>query len=288
MLVNSPRPTGGRPLLARPSVLASLSSLAALALLALSAAPALAASAADRDAAATVRRIVIDPGHGGSETGAQGKSGVVEKELTLDVARRLAALLRADGFEVTLTREGDDDKPLDDRAGLANNQRADVFLSLHANASRFTGAHGAETFVLSREATDDAARTTAALENDAVGIGEAGGASAAGAAATGDGDLPLILWDLAQVSYLEDSMRLAGVIQERLNSALGLKDRGVRQAPFRVLRGATCPAVLVELGFLSNADEEKALASPDHRARLADALADALRAYRARAVAQSH
>lgn len=247
--------------------------------------PAFAASAADRDAAAAVRRIVIDPGHGGAETGAQGKGGVVEKELTLDVARRLAGLLRADGFEVTLTREGDDDKALDDRAGIANNQHADVFLSLHANASRFTGARGAETFVLSREATDDAARTTAALENDAIGVGEAAGAAGA-AAGTGDGDLPLILWDLAQVSYLEDSMRLAGVIQERLNAALGLKDRGVRQAPFRVLRGATCPAVLVELGFLSNADEEKSLASQEHRAKLAEALVDALRTYRSRAVAQ--
>ena len=90
----------------------------------------------------------------------------------------------------------------------------------------------------------------------------------------------MILWDLAQVQYLEESTRLAGVVQAKLNAALGLKDRGVRQAPFAVLRGATMPAVLVELGFITNPDEEKLLSNPDHRRKLAEALADAIRQFR--------
>ncbi len=234
---------------------------------------ALSASAVDPQGLRGMRRVVIDPGHGGAENGAVGPGGVVEKELTLDVARRVAALLRAEGLEVTLTREGDDDVALDTRAGIANNRRADLFVSLHANAARQARAHGAETFFLSQDSTDDAARTTAALENDAAGISVV--------EAQQDGELPLILWDLAQTQYLRESSRLAETIQARLNEALGLKDRGVRQAPFRVLVGATCPAVLVELGFLSNPDEEKLLASPDHRRRLAEALTAAIRDFRA-------
>jgi N-acetylmuramoyl-L-alanine amidase len=226
-----------------------------------------------KPAAGGVRRIVLDPGHGGSEQGAQGPGGALEKELTLDISRRVAALLRADGFEVTLTRDGDEDVVLYSRAGVANNAHADLFISVHANASRFAVARGAETYVLSPEATDDNARTTAALENDAVGVKQA--------APEGDADLPMILWDLAQVQYLQESMRLAGVVQAKLNAALGLKDRGVRQAPFAVLRGATMPAVLVELGFITNPDEEKLLTNPDHRRKLAEALADAVRQFRA-------
>lgn len=234
---------------------------------------AVAASAVDPQGLRGMHRIVLDPGHGGAENGAVGPAGVVEKELTLDVARRVAALLRAEGFEVTLTREGDDDVPLDTRAGIANNRKADLFVSLHANAARQAGARGAETYFLSQEATDDAARTTAALENDAAGVAAIEVAS--------DGDLPLILWDLAQSQYLRESSRLAETIQAHLNAALGLKDRGVRQAPFRVLVGATCPAVLVELGFLSNPDEERLLAAPEHRRRLAEALTAAIREFRA-------
>ncbi len=231
-----------------------------------------AASVVDPPPAQIVRTVVIDPGHGGSEEGAKGASGLTEKELTLDIARRLAAILRADGFDVTQTRDGDDDMTLDSRAAVANNKRADVFISLHANASRAASARGAETYILATEATDDAARTTAALENDAVGMGKD---------APTEGELPLILWDLAQVEYLKESAHLGGVIQSKLNDVLGLKDRGVKQAPFRVLVGATCPAVLVELGFVTNADEEQLLASSDHRRKLAEALAEAVKQFRA-------
>lgn len=217
-------------------------------------------------------RVVIDPGHGGEEDGAIGSTGLKEKDVVLDIARRLAARLRAAGFDVRLTRDGDENLSLDERAGIANENHADLFVSLHVNASRSSRARGAETYILSREATDDAARTLAALENDAAGSGLDG--------RVGDSELPLILWDLAQVEYLEASAELAATIQRRLNEALGLRDRGVRQAPFRVLVGATCPAVLVETGFMSHPDEERKLADGAYRARLADVLAQAISEYR--------
>jgi N-acetylmuramoyl-L-alanine amidase len=231
-------------------------------------------------AAPAAFKVVLDPGHGGTEDGAIGPSGLKEKDLALDMARRLAALLRADGFEVVLTREGDDGPTLDQRAEVANVQRADVFVSLHANASRSSKARGAETYFLSRHATDDAARTVAAIENDAAGVGD--DPTAAAAPDAGDPAIPLILWDMAQTIYLEQSAQLAEIVQRELNGALGITDRGVRQAPFRVLVGATMPAVLVELGFLTNPEEEKRLADGEYRRKLSEALAAALKQYRAR------
>lgn len=231
-------------------------------------------------AAPAAFRVVLDPGHGATEDGAIGPSGLKEKDLALDMARRLAAILKADGFEVVLTREGDDGPTLDQRAEIANVQRADVFLSLHANASRSSKARGAETYFLSRDATDDAARTVAALENDAAGV--SGDPAAGVAGGEGDAAIPLILWDMAQTIYLEQSSQLAEIVQRELNGALGITDRGVRQAPFRVLVGATMPAVLVELGFLTNPDEEKRLADGEYRRKLSEALAAALKQYRAR------
>ncbi len=218
-----------------------------------------------------VRRVVLDPGHGGSEDGAIGAGGLKEKDLVLDVARMVAARLRAEGFEVTLTRDGDEDLSLDDRAAVANRLRADLFVSIHANASRFSHARGAETYFLAREATDDKARTTAALENNAAGAAPESGAGR---------NLSLILWDLAQVEYLEDSALLAETIQAEFNRVLSIPDRGVRQAPFRVLVGATCASVLVELGFLTNREEARLLESSAYRQKLATALSDAIRRFR--------
>jgi N-acetylmuramoyl-L-alanine amidase len=218
-------------------------------------------------------RIVIDPGHGGAEDGAIGPSGLKEKELTLDVAQRLSELLSSDGFEVKLTRDEDHHVELDTRAGIANNFKAELFISLHANASRFAKARGAETYFLAREATDDAARTVAAIENDAAGVANASEPNEGG-------DLALILWDMAQNEFLEQSRRFALEVQGSLNQALGIADRGVRQAPFRVLIGATCPAVLVELGFMTNPQEEQELASTEYRQKLAVALHRAISAHR--------
>lgn len=210
------------------------------------------------------RPIVIDPGHGGPDTGAIGASGLTEKALTLVIARRLAQTLRSAGHPVRLTRDGDGGRALTDRAAVANRLDAQVFVSLHANASTVASVHGAETYYMSLDdrASDEAAQSTADLEN------RAGSTIIQESSA-----LELILWDMAQSEVLNESARLALRVQARLNALLGLKDRGVKQAPFVVLTGATMPAVLVEVGFLSNAEEREQLASPEHQQALADAIA---------------
>jgi N-acetylmuramoyl-L-alanine amidase len=218
--------------------------------------------------------IVIDPGHGGVETGAIGPTGLQEKEVALDLARRLKSVLQRDaGVSVVLTRDEDRLVPLDERTAVANYNRADLFLSIHLNAARRRQATGAETYFLSPEATDDEARTVAALENRAYGVDETQ------LTYKGDG-LELILWDLAQNRHLAESGQLAEAVQRELNALAGTRDRGVRQAPFRVLMGATMPAILVEAGFISNPEEEARLKDPAHRDRLVEAIARAVGEFR--------
>jgi N-acetylmuramoyl-L-alanine amidase len=193
----------------------------------------------------------------------------MEKELTLLLARALAERLRQElGLRVSLTRTDDVDLGLDDRPAFANQNRADLFLSLHLNSSARGEAKGAETFFLSLQASDERAADAAQLEN-VVGESPAEPGSE-------QFDLQLLLWDLAQSRHLAASQRLATLIQEELNRQLDLPDRGVKQAPFRVLMGASMPAVLVELGFLSSAAEEQRLRNPAYRAELVTTLVRAV------------
>jgi N-acetylmuramoyl-L-alanine amidase len=218
-----------------------------------------------------VQTIVIDPGHGGTETGAISTSGTAEKELTLLLAQALKRRLEDRlGVRVVLTRDEDASLPLTTRTALANQFKADLFLSIHLNSSPGSSARGAETYFLSEQASDASAESSAQAENQTSGEADE--------ALYG---LQLILWDLAQSRHLQESQKLAGLIQGELNSELQLRDRGVKQAPFRVLRGAAMPAVLLELGFLSNPEEEKKLLQPEYRAQLADALVRAVSRYRA-------
>jgi N-acetylmuramoyl-L-alanine amidase len=237
-----------------------------------------------------VPTIVIDPGHGGVETGAIGPAGTHEKELTLLLAQSLAReLQRRLPVRVELTRDEDADLPLDTRAAIANQHRAALFISIHLNSSLGAGAHGAETYFLSLDATDARAAASARAENARAENRPGGGGLAAppqGAPEGGafaDPDLQLILWDLAQTRHLTESQRFANLVQAELNGALGLRDRGVKQAPFRVLMGAAMPAVLVELGFLSNPDEERKLLAADYRGQLVEALVRAVSRYQGRA-----
>lgn len=211
-----------------------------------------------------IRTIVLDPGHGGSETGAIGNAGVLEKDLTLLIAQTLRRQLeRRLPVKVILTREEDVDVAHDSRTALANQNQADLFISIHINSSFGRRAHGAETYFLSREASDRLAAEAAAFENlSGQDDAEAG--------------LQMILWDLAQTYHLAGSQRFANLVQEELNQALGLRDRGVKQAPFRVLMGANMPAVLVELGFLSNPEDEAKLQKSEYRAELVNALVRAV------------
>lgn len=225
-----------------------------------------------------VRTIVLDPGHGGKETGAIGPSGVQEKELTLELARELKSRLEQRlPVRVVLTRDSDVEVAHDTRTAIANQNQADLFISIHLNSSLGAGAHGAETYFLSTEASDARAAQAAAAENLGVEAVE-GTAVPEDTAAQ---DLQLILWDLAQTHHLVESQRLATIIQGELNETLQLKDRGVKQAPFRVLMGATMPAVLVEVGFVSNLEEEKKLQEASYRLDLVEALARAVGRYKA-------
>lgn len=214
-----------------------------------------------------IRTIVIDPGHGGKEVGAVGPSGLYEKDVTLAVARKLAAALSAKtGARVVLTREDDSVISLDQRTAIANQYKADLFLSIHMNAAVTKDAKGSETYYLSLEASDELAKKAAETEN----------ASAHSAAS----DLNLILWDLAQQAYLDESSRFAQAIQEEMNSATGVANRGVKQAPFKVLVGATMPAALVEVGFISNPEEEAKLQSDEFQNMMVDALTRAVQRYK--------
>jgi len=218
--------------------------------------------------------VVIDPGHGGDEEGARGPTGLLEKEVTLDIARRVRGLLGGDeGTEVILTREDDRRVALDDRTAIANHARADLFVSIHCNSSPRDSAQGAETYFLSYQATDDDARALAALENNPLQIDQG---------VSGQSGLDLVLWDLAQSAFLKESSDLAETIQDRLNDALRVRNRGIKQAPFRVLMGATMPAVLVEVAFINNPAEEQRLREAAFKDQIAASIAESIRTFRKR------
>jgi N-acetylmuramoyl-L-alanine amidase len=218
-----------------------------------------------------IHTIVIDPGHGGKEVGAIGPGGLMEKDATLTLCRKLAAALEAKlRTRVVLTRSDDSVVPLDQRTSIANQYNADLFLSVHMNAAIVRGAHGAETYFLSLQASDELAKKAAETEN----------APAPGAPANPSSDLKLILWDLAQQEYLNESSKLATDIQEEMNRITGVTNRGVKQAPFRVLVGATMPAALVEVAFITNAEEEKKINSDDFQKTVVDALTTAVERYK--------
>jgi N-acetylmuramoyl-L-alanine amidase len=221
--------------------------------------------------------VVIDPGHGGKERGAVGPTGLMEKDVTLALARKLRTQLQKDPtVNVVLTRDQDRFVPLDERTAIANHNRADLFISIHLNASRRSSAFGAETYFLSAEATDDEARLLAGLENSADDEHEQ---LRAGMPDYEERGLDLILWDLAQNQYLAESSALAEAVQREMNQLIGTRDRGVRQAPFRVLMGATMPAILVEVGFVTNSDEERMLKQEGYLDRIVHALTRAVQEF---------
>lgn len=220
-----------------------------------------------------LKTITLDPGHGGSETGATGHSGLQEKDVTLGIARRLAQLLESRlGVRVLLTRDGDNYLELDERTTIANNNKSDLFLSIHANASPGTNASGSEVYYLAYEASDEDARRLAASEN-----------AAAQPRARASSDLEFILWDMAQASHLNESASLAELLQDELQAGRSEeRNRGIKQAPFRVLMGATMPAALVEVGFITNPEEERRLGSGDYQDQLASAIYRAIVKYKDR------
>jgi N-acetylmuramoyl-L-alanine amidase len=213
--------------------------------------------------------VIIDAGHGGDDKGARGPRGRLEKDVVLDVARRLALDLRARGLRVVMTRKGDTFVPLEERTNIANDARGDLFVSIHANAARDGDVRGSETFFLSLNASDDSARQVAMRENEAF-RGSAG-------VMTGDGDpLLAIMRDLIDNQHMQESSEFAQIAQSRLAEIEPARSRGVKQAPFVVLMGVQMPASLVEIGFMTHPSEEKMLASAPGQTRIVAALVNAV------------
>ncbi|MEW5982353.1 MAG: N-acetylmuramoyl-L-alanine amidase [Acidobacteriota bacterium] len=223
--------------------------------------------------APAVRTIVIDPGHGGDESGATGPGGLLEKNVTLDVARRLRSLIEGRlGLRVLLTRDDDRLVPLDERASIANNNKADVFISVHANVSPRPDSRGAEVFYLSLDAYEGEARRLAEHPPSRSLMTLGGGTR----------EIGLIPWEMAQVRHLPESAVFAQFVEEELRRRVEMSARALQQAPLRVLVGANMPAVLVEMAFISNADQEERLRADDFKTAVTQALYDAVLRYRAR------
>ncbi len=218
-----------------------------------------------------IGRIVIDPGHGGHDTGTIGPSGLMEKDLCLDVAIRLGRLLeqRLPGAEVIFTRQDDLFVPLEERTAIANQAKADLFLSIHANSSQDHSVRGVETYYLNFSASGEAMEV-ASREN---------------ALAQGSiHELQELVQKIARNEKIEESRELAGEVQDALTKRLQrsnrtLKNRGVRKAPFVVLIGANMPSVLSEISFLSNPTDEQQLKKPDNRQRVAEGLYHGVESY---------
>jgi len=231
-----------------------------------------------RESVAPLRVVVLDAGHGGHDTGAVGPGGLQEKELALDVTRRVARLLEEKlDVKVLLSRDADQFVTLRDRTTFANRERADLFVSIHANAHRETASAGVETYFLSSEATDGTARQVAALENSVVQLEKTP------ARASGRLDaVKAILWDLAQSEFQQESSRLAEVVQDSMTQSLRIPNRGVKQAGFYVLGGAAMPAILIEIGFVTNPKEERRLKDTRYRDDIARAIFAGLADYKKR------
>jgi N-acetylmuramoyl-L-alanine amidase len=231
------------------------------------------AAAPSRGARSGDWTIVLDAGHGGHDPGSIGPSGVREKEVTLAVVRRLAQLLdKEPGVRVVLTRGDDTFVPLGERTKIANREKADLFVSVHANAAESRQAEGFETYFLSAAKTEDA-RRVAQMENSVLRYENPSIDPAS------LGELNFILWDLAQNEYLRESSMLAESVQEEINRRLDLRSRGVKQAGFFVLNGAYMPAILFEMAFISNPREESLLHDSSFQSRIAEGLAESLLAH---------
>jgi len=216
--------------------------------------------------------VVLDPGHGGQQSGTKNADGVYEKQVVLHIARQAQRHLKAKGVQVVLTRGSDRKLSLDSRVALANAKGAQVFVSIHNNWAPVPERRGVETYILSAHASDEVAASLLHAE-------EADEEAPNPRAAAGS-DLDFILGDLDRAAAHQGSARLAKCIQDRLGKTPGLgPSRGLRQAPFRVLKGAEMAAVLVEVGYLSHEVQGKYLASAGGQRAAGRAIARGVLAY---------
>jgi N-acetylmuramoyl-L-alanine amidase len=224
----------------------------------------------------SVLTIVLDPGHGGHDTGAIGPSGLMEKDVVLDLALRLRRLLvERLGARVLMTRTEDVFVPLPERTAIANRAKVDFFISIHANAATKRNAVGFETYYFTREPSDSDARASAQRENLVIDSDGARGSDQ-------DSLLRITLADMAVTRDMRESGELAELVLTSLDKLLRVENRGVKSGPFYVLATAAMPAILVESAFITNPREERKLQRTDYRQRIAEALFEGIAKYKVR------
>ncbi len=221
----------------------------------------------------TIKTIVIDPGHGGKDAGAIGRRmRLREKQLTLAISKRLKEVLERDGLKIIMTRDRDVFIPLSQRVEIANRNNADLFVSIHVNASRSKALKGFECYYLS-DATDDNARALEALENASLGVER-------NSILEHSKSLDKTLWDMKLTENRLESVELAGNICDAVENSLAIRNRGIRSARFYVLKGTRMPAVLVEMGYISNRYEEIKMKDQSFLDRVTEAVAKGILAYK--------
>lgn len=220
----------------------------------------------------TIKTIIIDAGHGGHDPGAIGKSGLREKDVVLDIARRLAHYLEAEGKTVILTRSTDNFVTLAQRVKLANRNDADLFVSIHANANRSRSQSGFEVYCLSDSVDDTARALTFVKENPNIKISNASFYDSSP-------ELKAIVWDMIYTSNRQESLELAKHISRRVSTNLDIKTNGSKGGPYYVLKWTKMPAVLIEVGYLSNQAEEKMLKNSFYRQQIAEQIASGILSY---------
>ncbi|MDT8285533.1 MAG: N-acetylmuramoyl-L-alanine amidase [Elusimicrobiales bacterium] len=217
------------------------------------------------------KKVIIDAGHGGKDPGGRRISGMKEKDINLAVAKELRELLEKEGFfDVLMVRTSDVFVPLAARSEFANRHKADVFISLHANATRRPAEHGFEIYFMSENASDPMAAEVADYENSVLDLEEEGARPDPAA---------MLLHSLARNEYLNEGSRLAAFVAREFEKHTPFKSRGVKQAAFYVLRGTYAPGILVEMGFMTNPRDQKNLSSSSVQAKIARAIQNALNKY---------
>jgi len=212
----------------------------------------------------SIRKIVIDAGHGGKDHGGTRLFGLKEKELNLSVAKELYSLLKKEKlFDTLLTRDSDVFVPLDERARIANDFKTDIFISVHANACGKRKENGFEIYFMSENASDPWAAEVADYENSVIGLEDGKGQK---------DPASILLHSLARNEYMNDGSRLAGLVAVEMGKGTPFSNRGVKQAAFYVLRGAYAPGILVEMGFMTNSSDQKRLNDKKVRTKIAKAV----------------
>ncbi len=219
-----------------------------------------------------IRRVVVDAGHGGKDFGAISPRGTVEKHLVLDMARRVYDELRAAGLEVIMTRNSDTFIPLQGRTRIANRKGADLFVSIHANASLARSLQGFEVYYLS-EAIDDAALALERAENSVLDLETA-------QYEYQNRGLKAVMWDLKETENRRESLKIADKIADEVQGTVRISNRRIKSARFYVLKWTECPAVLVEMGYITNREDEARLKDFRYRENLARAIAKGILNYK--------